>query len=223
MVPRGALCCRRSARCAAPSCPAPAPPPTHPPPPPSQVTWSNGNVFRSLTLLAATWCEQQGMAAFDGAAALTAPNLADFMGMLAFEKIDGEWDIKITGLGLDLRVSQVKNTDLKGPKVAKNIPTVAERTQGDVVNFAAAATKKMGADGLNVLLEGREATVDYVPTPYRYTLTMSDTIVLGQRRAAQRLAAAAQALVAALGNTPDGNAVKDAVTSSLATMVGEMA
>ena len=102
----------------------------------------------------------------------------------------GAFDIRIAGYGLDLLVSQVANTTLKEPKVSKNIPTVAERTQGEVVTFAAAAAKKMGDDGLVVLLEGREATVNYIPSPYRYTLTMSDRAVLGQRRAAQRLAAA---------------------------------
>ena len=152
--------------------------------------WSNGNVFRSLTLLAATWCEQQGLAEFDGAKALTPENLAAFMGMLTFDKFDGAWDIKISGLGIEAMVSAIKNTDLKGPKVSKNIPTVAEQTQGEVVKFAAAAATKMGEDGLIVLLEGREATVNYIPSPYRYTLTMSDTAVLGQRRAAQRVAAA---------------------------------
>ena len=79
--------------------------------------WSNGNVFRSLTLLAATWCEQQGLAEFDGAKALTPENLATFMGMLTFDKFDGAWDIKISGLGIEAMVSAIKNTDLKGPKV----------------------------------------------------------------------------------------------------------
>merc|ERR1711924_57580 len=91
--------------------------------------------------------------------------------------------------GVDALVSKVKNTTLKAPLVAKNIPTVAERTQGEVVTLPPPA-KKMGDDGLVVLLEGREATVNYIPSPYRYTLTMSDRAVLGQRRAAQRLAAA---------------------------------
>ena len=39
---------------------------------PNATTWSNGNVFRSLTLLAATWCEQEGVAGFDAEKALTA-------------------------------------------------------------------------------------------------------------------------------------------------------
>jgi cytidylate kinase len=115
------------------------------------VTWSNGNIFRSVTLLAATWCEQQqqqqngadqkgggdqnnngaGALTLDKEAALTKENLASFMGMLSFGKNPNtnEYDTHIQGLGLDLWVSAVQNTDLKSPKVSKNIPTVAEVTQ----------------------------------------------------------------------------------------------
>ena len=92
------------------------------------VTWSNGNIFRSVTLLAATWCEQHGVA--NVAEALTKENLASFMGMLSFGKnANNKYDTHIQGLGLDLWVSQVQNTELKAPKVSKNIPTVAEATQ----------------------------------------------------------------------------------------------
>lgn len=52
------------------------------------VTWSNGNVFRSATLLAATWCEQQDDCdGFDADKALTKENLASFMEMLSFDKV----------------------------------------------------------------------------------------------------------------------------------------
>lgn len=97
------------------------------------VTWSNGNIFRSATLLAATWCEQQdGIDGFDKEKALTKENLASFMGMLSFGKNeDGQYDTHIQGLGLDLYVSKVQNTELKTAKVSKNIPTVAEVTQGE--------------------------------------------------------------------------------------------
>lgn len=165
---------------------------------PNTVTWSNGNVFRALTLLAVTWCEQQvrrtvctlrilcicsvvwalalrmhprascplaacapcrvpcrvrgiqGKEEFDPELTLTPENLQAFMGMLTFDKFEGTWDIKISGLGIDTMVAAIKNTELKGPKVSKNIPTVARHTQGQVVGFAADATKKMGEDGLNV-------------------------------------------------------------------------
>jgi hypothetical protein len=178
--------------------------------------WSNGDVFRALTLLAATWCEQQGLAEFDAEKALTPENVAEFVAMLEFGEVDGVWDITIRGLGVDSRVSAIKNTELKGPKVSKNIPTVAERTQGEVVKFASAATNRMGAAGLIVLLEGREATVNYIDSPHRFTLVMSDASVIGRRRAAQRVAAAA---LAAVGAEPtDDAAVLDAIRAETAKM-----
>jgi len=156
------------------------------------VTWSNGNIFRSVTLLAVTWCEQQpGLDGFDKDKALTKENLESFMGMLTFGKFNGKFDTHIQGLGLDMYISEVQNTELKSPKVSKNIPTVAEVTQGEVVKFAGDAVELMGKDGLFVLLEGREQTVDFVPTPHRFTLVLSDESLIGKRRAAQRVMAAA--------------------------------
>lgn len=82
------------------------------------VTWSNGNIFRSVTLLASTWCEQQTHCdGFDAEQALTKENLANFMNMLKFGKYNGKFDTRICGLGLDLLVSEVENTELKAPKV----------------------------------------------------------------------------------------------------------
>lgn len=98
----------------------------------SVVTWSNGNIFRSVTLLAAVWCERKCEGGvFDKDKALTTENLASFMSMLSFGKhpVTGVYDTHIQGLGLDLWVSEIQNTDLKEPKVSKNIPTVAEVTQ----------------------------------------------------------------------------------------------
>lgn len=46
-----------------------------------------------------------------------------------------------------------------------------------------------------VIIEGREATVNYVQTPFRYTLVLPDPQILGKRRAAQRIAANAQKLL----------------------------
>ena len=63
-------------------------------------------------------------------------------------------------------------------------------------------------------MEGREATVNYIPSPYRYTLTMSDRAVLGQRRAAQRLAAAV------LKDVGEG-ASEEAISASLRKKLNE--
>lgn len=176
---------------------------------PNSTTWSNGNCFRALTLLAATHCEQQGKDGFD-ADCLTAENLAAWSKMLEFGKFDGKFDIRVNGLGIDAKISDVANTLLKEPKVAKNIPTVAKETQGEVVKFAGDAVQKMGAAGTVVLLEGREQTLNFIPSPYRFCLMMSDTSVIGARRAAQRIGAEA------LKNLKDGDDAAEVVKASLA-------
>lgn len=185
------------------------------------VTWSNGNIFRSVTLLAVTWCEQQeGLESFDKDKALTTENLASFMGMLTFGKFNGKYDTHIKGLGLDMYISEVQNTELKGPKVSKNIPTVAEVTQGEVVKFAADAVDAMGKDGLVVLLEGRAQTVDFVLTPYRFTLTLSDETLIGKRRAAQRVMAAALPKTTETSTTDEVGAAVQECLLAMATEAG---
>lgn len=184
---------------------------------PNAITWSNGNVFRSLTLLAATFSQQQ-YGEFNKAV-LTPENIAAFMKMLTFGKFDGKHDIHIEGLGHDLYVSQVANTVLKGPMVGSNIPTVAEVTQGEVVKFASAACAQMGADGITVLLEGREQTVNYIETPHRFELVMSDARLIGMRRAAQRINAKALELV---GDATDDQAALAAVALALSQLASEM-
>jgi hypothetical protein len=185
------------------------------------VTWSNGNIFRSVTLLAVTWCEQNGCDGFDATRALTKENIANYMTMLSFGKFNGKYDTRIHGLGLDMLVSQVQNTDLKSPQVSKNIPTVAEVTQGEVILFAAHAVDVMGKDGLVVLLEGREQTVNYVRTPFRFSLVLSDESLIGKRRAAQRIMADALERLPKSGGASDEDVVA-ALDQSLASMVAEV-
>jgi cytidylate kinase len=122
------------------------------------VTWSNGNIFRSVTLLATTWWEQEqeqqsrhgtttttddassggsgavlvsSSSPFDPDIVLTKTNLEWFMSMLSFQKnpTTQQYDTRICGLGYDTWVSTIQNTELKQPKVSKCIPTVAEMTQ----------------------------------------------------------------------------------------------
>ena len=197
---------------------------------PKAVTWSNGNVFRSLTLLAVKWCEAQGLPAFDAGAALTPANLADFMAMLSFGRRAGggaggeeeaPFDIRIEGLGVSADVSAIANTDLKAPAVGRNIPTVANVTQGEVVGFVAKATAMMSAAGCNVIIEGREATINHIPTPHRFALTLKDPATIGRRRAAQRIAAAVLKDLTAAGTlgeaTPEGiDAALKATATALA-------
>jgi hypothetical protein len=81
---------------------------------------------------------------------------------------------------------------------------------GEVILFAADAVETMGEDGLFVLLEGREQTVNYVRTPYRFTLVLSDESLIGKRRAAQRVMAAALNMVPETASDEDvGKALEE--------------
>jgi cytidylate kinase len=191
---------------------------------PNATTWSNGNIFRSLTLLAATRLEQMQAAdkqkKYVLADALTPELLAEYVGMLSFGKYKGKFDVRIKGLGYDMLVSEVCNTTLKSPKVSRNIPTVAGVTQGEVINFVQDALKKMAADGVNVLLEGREQTLNYIRTPHRFELVLDDVNVIGMRRAAQRMGAEALKKLQQQGSTSD-NDVASALKSALESMAQE--
>ena len=179
---------------------------------------SSSSVFRALTLLAVTRCEREG--ATFGPAVLTPPFLADLVACLSFGKFGpaGAFDIAIKGYGLDLLVSQVQNTILKEPRVGKNIPTVAKMTQGEVVTFAAGAADQMRADGMNVLMEGRAQTLDHVRTTHRFELTLSDPIIIGYRRAAQRMMGLAVEKLKG-----QKNAGEEAVKACLSQALGELA
>jgi hypothetical protein len=150
---------------------------------PNAQTWSNGNVFRALTLLAVSWSEKEGKPLEE---ALTADKLKEFCGYLEFNKFGDNtaFDVKIEGLDLKYFVSEVEKTVLKDSKVAKNIPTVAEVTQGECILFVSDALAKMSAAGINVLVEGREQTLNHIRTPHRFELVLADNSVVGKRQAA---------------------------------------
>lgn len=178
---------------------------------PNVVTWSNGNIFRSLTLLSVTYCESKGVDFSPDA--LTPDVLAALTAMLEFGKFDGKFDTKIEGLGLKLFVSEVQNTVLKGQQVGSNIPTVAELTQGEVVTFADKAVATMSAAGHNVLMEGREATLNYVRSPHRFELVLGDSQLIGKRRCAQKMGGAA---LQAEGSAESADAALDKALADIA-------
>merc|ERR1711963_1393545 len=112
---------------------------------PNAQTWSNGNLFRSYTLLAVTFQEQNNIEKLSDV--LTKENLATFGSMLTFDKYGDKFDVKIEGLGLKYFVSEVEKTVLKDSKISKCIPTVAEVTQGECILFVSDALAKMCAAG----------------------------------------------------------------------------
>ena len=149
--------------------------------------WSNGDIFRALTLLVLRLCEQQDTVF--SPQILTPELLERCMAMLEFGEFSGGYDTRVTGLGLDCIVSEVSSTLLKSRSISSNISTVAHQSQGEVLTFATAALQKMRRGGFDVIVEGRAQTLRYVPTPHRYELVMTNSSLLGKRRLAQRIAA----------------------------------
>eukprot|EP00446_Apocalathium_sp_SHHI-4_P070351 CAMPEP_0177518690 /NCGR_PEP_ID=MMETSP0369-20130122/46667_1 /TAXON_ID=447022 ORGANISM="Scrippsiella hangoei-like, Strain SHHI-4" /NCGR_SAMPLE_ID=MMETSP0369 /ASSEMBLY_ACC=CAM_ASM_000364 /LENGTH=396 /DNA_ID=CAMNT_0018997829 /DNA_START=37 /DNA_END=1227 /DNA_ORIENTATION=+ len=156
---------------------------------PNTHIWSNGNLFRAVTLLATTLAEQQGINLQE---ALRPTTLQTLMGMLKLvELADGEFDLKVDGLCLSYLASEVKNTVLKESRIERSIPTVAGMTQGEVINFVRNALEQMTSSGYNVLMEGREQTLNYIRTPHRFEVILPNMALIGQRRAAQLVGARA--------------------------------
>jgi len=157
---------------------------------PKCVSWSNGNVFRSVTLLATKDCEAKGIEF--SPEVLTTENVAEYMKRLSFKKQeDGSFDIEIDCYDKKYRVADIVNTVLKEPTVGGRVPTVAGTCQGEVVLFAGEAVKTLKEAGHNVLLEGRAQTLNHIRTPTRFTLVIREPELLGSRRAAQRVMAGA--------------------------------
>lgn len=150
---------------------------------PNAQTWSNGNIFRSITLLAVTWSEKEGKTLED---AMAPDKLKEFCAMLEFNKFGDStsFDVKIEGLDLKYFVSEIEKTVLKDSSVGKNIPTIAEVTQGECILFVADALAKMSAAGINVLVEGREQTLNHLRSPHRFELVLDDVSLIGKRQAA---------------------------------------
>jgi hypothetical protein len=211
---------------------------------PRAQTWSNGDIFRSITLLATRFAIQEKFSEeekdefkdiivdlkgegelkneFDARIkelltpdnVLTKDNLASFFSMLSFDKFkDDKFDTKIEGLGMTYYVSEVNTTVLK--TISKFIPAVAEVTQGEVIGFIKMALDKLTADGINVLLEGREQTLNYIRTPHRFELVIDDNTVIGVRQAALIMGNSAKA---ALPPGADEQAVKMALEAELAKL-----
>ncbi|CAE7229750.1 unnamed protein product, partial [Symbiodinium pilosum] len=67
-----------------------------------------------------------------------------------------------------------------------------------VVAFAQQALHQAAAAGRVVLLEGREETLDFIPSEYRFRLVLPEScnLLRGQRRAAQRILGEAREILA---------------------------
>eukprot|EP01002_Notosolenus_urceolatus_P003404 NODE_1895_length_1262_cov_30.926628_g1567_i0.p1 GENE.NODE_1895_length_1262_cov_30.926628_g1567_i0~~NODE_1895_length_1262_cov_30.926628_g1567_i0.p1 ORF type:complete len:362 (-),score=74.84 NODE_1895_length_1262_cov_30.926628_g1567_i0:57-1142(-) len=183
---------------------------------PNTQTWSNGNVFRCLTLLAVTHCEKHNIPLDNDA--LSPDNVKQWMSCLSFGPRPGTTDydicIKAPSLGLDAYVHDIANTLLKEGKVSKVLPTVAQQTQGEVINFAAGAVETLRQQGVTVIMEGRAQTLSYIRSPHRFELVLDDTDVVGQRQAALRVMSASL-LALKDAATKDEQAVSQALDTAL--------
>jgi cytidylate kinase len=180
---------------------------------PRCILWSNGNVFRTVTYLVNEALKGEELKP----SFLTPELLSGIMARLKFEQFGEEFDVVIDG---KTRVGAIANTLLKEPIVSQRVPTVAEQTQGEVVLFARAAVETLKKAGHNVILEGRAQTLNHIPTPFRFALTIPDMSILGARRAAQRvMAAALQQLTVAGEAVVSEDAVGDAIRRSVKSMI----
>jgi hypothetical protein len=211
---------------------------------PKAQTWSNGDIFRSITLLATRFAIQEKFSEeerekfkdiivdlkgegelkqefdarikelFTPENVLTKENIASFFGMLDFGKFNGDkLDTKIEGLGMIYYVSEVNTTVLK--TISKFIPPVSAVTQGEVIGFIQMALGKLTENGFNVLLEGREQTLNYIRTPHRFELVTDDNTVIGKRQAALIMGSCAKQTLAP---GTDDAAVKIALEAELAKL-----
>jgi len=70
-------------------------------------------------------------------------------------------------------------------------------------------------------VQGREQTVNYVPSKHRFTLTLSDTTVIGERRAAQVIGATAMKELSGSASEPTTDVVDAAVRKACYGMAAE--
>ncbi|CAK0804023.1 unnamed protein product, partial [Prorocentrum cordatum] len=72
---------------------------------PNATTWSNGNLFRSLALLAGAYAEKHGVPLEK---ALEPDVMASLVEMLEFDDFGNGFDVKIDGLGMKYMVSDIE-------------------------------------------------------------------------------------------------------------------
>lgn len=154
---------------------------------PNSMTWSNGNLFRCLALLADADCNSKGIPL--NADALSADNVAKWVRLISFGQRPGTsiYDLHVLADGLDFWVGDVVNTLLKQPAISRSLPLVASFTQGDVIAAAGSALELLRSRGFNVLVEGRAQTLDYIRSKYRFELVLDDPSTVGMRQVALRV------------------------------------
>ena len=153
------------------------------------IIWSNGNIFRTITLLAITQCEQQHITFSEDF--LTCENINNIMKCLSFVKNNYTYDIYINGFGINSFMNDIQNTLLKSSYISKYVPTIAYHTQGEVINFTNNVISTIISldvnSKCNIIIEGREETMNYIHTDHRFELLLSNSELIGKRRLAQKM------------------------------------
>lgn len=161
---------------------------------PNTVIWSNGNGFRILTLLTNAYAKRKG---------IPLKKVVQSKGFISalFDSITVEYtkkgyEICLDEYGVKSFVSDIVNTRLQDKEITGNVPVVARRAQGEMICFTNRCVENLRNHNLNIVIEGRKETLQYLLTENRFELQIINQKELGKRRAAQRILAEAKRLVA---------------------------
>eukprot|EP00668_Euglena_longa_P046373 GGOE01062058.1.p1 GENE.GGOE01062058.1~~GGOE01062058.1.p1 ORF type:complete len:521 (-),score=93.28 GGOE01062058.1:324-1886(-) len=181
---------------------------------PNAVAWSNGNVFRALTFMLVQHFQREGRSLTSEL--ISHERVQQLVGCLHFGCYRGKYDIAMQWDRTTYLLSEIENTLLKEPDVTLHIPTVAQHVQGEVIRFATNALKRLCAEEMNVLLEGRAETLQHFRSPFRFELVAKDVELLGHRRSAQRI------MARALKQLPQPTATPEQVRAALQLALHEI-
>lgn len=158
----------------------------------NSIIWSNGDLFRALTYLARKYYPKE----CDAGELQTIP----------LEKLSSEIQITSKGNvhmilnGRKLNLNEIKITELKNPQVEALVPQIANISQKIVIELANNLFHLN--DSQNYIIEGRHQTLDYIYSDFRFELIMEDELLIGKRRAAQKL-------LAMIDNSPNEMSIKE--------------
>ncbi|GMH83315.1 hypothetical protein TL16_g09558 [Triparma laevis f. inornata] len=118
------------------------------------LCWSNGNIFRSLTVLTSLYMQQNNLSNVEEtiSGSKSVELKKKLMDCLKFEinPLTSDFDTHIIGFGVDYWVKDIETTVLKGDLVKGKIPTVAKSTQGEVVKFVREAVRKLTEEKVRI-------------------------------------------------------------------------
>lgn len=150
---------------------------------PESVVWSNGTIFR---LLAWHYLQKYPSVKLEEMGDISSVLLGSTEIHINSRQID---ILLQDGNGNRVPLSAIQK-DLRSTAVEAFVPEIAGVTQGPVINFTNRNITNLATDGFHPIIEGRVPSTHYVGTnnAHRFELVMQDETVLGERRAAQKVA-----------------------------------